>query len=280
MKFVLISDIHINNYQGEEKRVDSCLEAILKAVTKAAELKTFVVIAGDLFDSGGNMNALVFEKTLMFFEQVSKAYPEVSIYSISGNHDQYGNNDSNVRAYSFVRSLRPYVECVDERVMLLEGKTFLFLPYYSNREYLREKLSQYGETDCLILHNSYPGWTLAPDFSLGDVKQFSMVFAGHIHRYGRLGHTYSIGSPLPRDVSDVDAKGFLVVDTEHKTVERVYTNFPVPTPALHKPATTDLDTVSPNEEIYSLTPTEILEGFARTKKNLEALSYIPKIVQQ
>ena len=272
MRFVVISDIHAHNYGGSEHRLSNCLNAVEDAFKHTQKLGlTTILCGGDLFDSGEKLNALTLNKVRLFLDRMYEIYPEINMLAVSGNHDQYGQNTSTLKAESFLLALcdKPNFECVDNQSRnFYDGRqqtTIRFLPYYSDKDSFMQAVNQLPDSDLLLCHNSYPGWTLSPDFTVEDVRNHQMVLCGHIHQYGRVGHVYSIGSPLPRTASDVDKKGFLVVDVVNKTVDRVFTSYPIISNNLLPSRTVD-DEPETLIESMSQTPAEILEEFALVKK--------------
>lgn len=237
MKFIIFSDPHIEDYVGQN-RLANCLSSIEDMFVAASEVNGHILCAGDLIDKASALKSHVVTALYEKFKQCFYTYPEVRFFAISGNHDmtkRFGEQDTSIlnlfdSAFPLFKHLTTFHR--------LGNILILGIPFHDKRETFLERLENAKDTafrvfksnnptTILLTHQSDPATPFA-DLFVDDVKDFDYVFNGHIHRYKQHSDNFwTVGNPLWRNAADTgDRKGYLILDTDTKKVERVFLNYP------------------------------------------------------
>lgn len=276
MRALVFSDIHIHNYPSKEgNRLEKCIEVLYKIFAHASNLNIKKIFcSGDLYDQGKRLHPLVVDEVIECFRRNFKEFPDVVFYSISGNHDQASHNtilNPAETALSHLAAIFPNnFVLLDNRSIEIDDDTILHgVPYYVKVSDAREQISnrlkfvQDGKVNILLNHQHHPGCEFGSDFLLDDVRWFSFVFTGHIHRHMLYSYgMYSVGSPLWRDAADNgDDKGILLIDTEKETnqiTRFVYEVCPIPERVIAPIANYSIDY---NDSFVDISLEDILRKF-------------------
>jgi DNA repair exonuclease SbcCD nuclease subunit len=113
------------------------------------------------------------------------------------------------------------------------------IPYYPDPDDFKKALDDIKKmitpdsASYLLMHQTVGFTDLVPDDIDPDniiLKEFDYVFNGHIHKHSIVRNNFiNVGSPIHRDAGDVGQdKGYLILDTDLNTIERVITEgYPV-----------------------------------------------------
>lgn len=239
MKFIVLSDIHVEDYPSFNTSAFSRLEEsvlpIKDAFKLAADLNGHILFAGDLFDKAGAIKAHVLNIVFSVFKDMFERYPNVKFIAISGNHDMTTRSFVYLPAESALKVLQEAFEnfiLLDDRTeKWSEGNVTVHgVPFFDKRELWLEYLSHQqvseGGIDILLTHqtdNTQPN----TDIFYDDVHQFDMVFNGHIHNFNKIGHKmYTVGNPHHRDLSDEGKEKYILeFDTQTMKVTPIKTSY-------------------------------------------------------
>lgn len=239
-KVVIFSDWHIHSYKNfsdNVDRLDNCLRVLedLGEFCHKYDITT-IIHGGDIFDTHKALLTNVINKTTRAFAVLFEKYPDLTFYSITGNHDQASKNLIGSEAVSALRYLEDSFYgrfvCFDNDIVELPDGTYIGgVPYYEYPEHFNIKLLEMNEameqatspTDLryLFIHQTPKGIgnEMIPTDCNPKDEAFSIyqkVFCGHIHKRQDITEDfYVIGSPLHRDLGDLgETKGFYVFNTE------------------------------------------------------------------
>jgi len=233
---VVLSDWHIHSYKNfnnGSSRLDNCLR-VLEDVGKfchSKEIKT-ILFVGDLYDTHQAIFTEVVNRTIEAFLDFAKNYPDITIYAISGNHDQGTKNilgKEAVTALSHIESVIPnnFVLIDNKSVGIGDGIAIHGVPYYEYKEHFRVKLEErsvvaetmFDTKNILLIHQTPAGLDnemIPADTNPADelYKPFDYTFCGHIHLHKRITENFClVGNPIHRDAADTGKdKGFLVMN--------------------------------------------------------------------
>ena len=178
-----------------------------------------LVILGDMFEIKGYVKVPVYN--LVFNEILKLKKRGISVYLMTGNHDQYD-------AGGLVHALVPFKEIakVYERLKLdvIEGITCVFVPYRKNKKQLAEELHKVMGMDLptdsiLFLHQILEGCQISDNYYAqreglilpeGLKKKFKWIIAGDVHKPQHYENVWYCGSLFGRNFTDkFEQKSFL-----------------------------------------------------------------------
>lgn len=257
MKIACFGDVHVDIRKEFNKvtdrsgssRLDIILDGLryIKDYCIANSIDT-AVCAGDLYNTRGKVNTLVFNETF----EVCKEFSDEGIHLIlvAGNHDQIDNSDvpqSSLRPLAEI----PRVTVVEDCRTLLDPSAnetvrLHCVPYSKNtqmiKDFIDSREKEEGVTDILVAHLGVSGATVGNKeypmqdaFALSDLRPdfYKYVALGHYHDKQMVGGTNNVfytGSPVPHTFGDMPNKGFYVIDTEKRwDVQFV----PIPSPEFY-----------------------------------------------
>ena len=213
MKLAITADVHLRSFEETPERY-LALEDILKQA-KAEKAET-VLICGDLFDANFS--------NYTDFEKLTKAFPDMQIWIIPGNHD--------IRLSS--RSLAgKNIRIFEKPELIGDGLKFLLVPYMAGKtmgEVIANHASELDAREWVLCgHGDWlegrrnpnphePGTYMPLTRSDLDQYQPAHVFLGHIHAMQDEPIHYP-GSPCGLDITETGQRRFLLFDTETNVVE-------------------------------------------------------------
>lgn len=232
---VIFSDWHIHDYKRfntNGSRLDNCLKVLfdLGDFCKKNGIKT-ILFAGDLYDTQKALLTNVVNDTVKAFVKFSEEYSDITIYAITGNHDQSTKNligKEAVSALSHIEAICPNFVVIDNTNRKIgDGIVVQGIPYYEYKEHFATKLNRASEIakqsdtwkHYLLIHQTPEGIgneMIPTDTNPRDeaYKPFEHVFCGHIHIHKRITEKFTlVGNPIHRDLADAGhKKGFLVMN--------------------------------------------------------------------
>lgn len=231
---VIFSDWHIHDYKRfntDGSRLENCLR-VLFDIGEFCEKNgiTTVMFAGDLYDTQKALLTNVVNETVDAFLKFSKQFPSITIYAITGNHDQSTKNilgKEAVSALKHIEAIVPdtFVVIDDHTVDIGDGISITGIPYYEYKEHFATRLSEAAsrefvtDKNYLMIHQTPAG--LDNDMIPADTNPkdegydgFDFVFCGHIHTRKQITENFTlVGNPIHRDLADAGKpKGFLVMN--------------------------------------------------------------------
>ena len=245
MKVVIGTDVHAHKYRAfnqDNRRLTNIVAAIEEMWDKAAELKGILCLVGDIFNTHQVLHVEAMDAVFKLFKRKIQEHKDTDVIFISGNHDQSTKNTVENPAISSVHSLAKLsdnVHCIDDGYYTRDDFEFTGVPYYPDPAQFKLALADLKEREVKSIKRKYllMHQTVVLDIALvpDDINPkdkllegYDYIFNGHIHDHSEVTDRFiNVGTPLHRDMGDVGKdKGYLILDTETNTWERVLTNYP------------------------------------------------------
>lgn len=241
MKFVLISDLHLHNFQqfnrptedGMNSRLAHTLNAVEQGLKYASDNGIQnVFILGDVFHAHSKLDVDVIFHAYELFE----SYCDLSLIFLVGNHDQAAKDGS-------IHSLKMFDRL---GIVAQYGKSFAFCEHdgteinvlalsYRRDEEIWKKSIPKCKYDIFLGHQGINegkigafNISLKGNISLSDLPDARFRLLGHYHKHQKLDdRTWYVGSPLQHNFGERgETKGFVVLDTIENTVTQIETDSP------------------------------------------------------
>lgn len=228
MKFIVVSDLHIDDYSrfakprpdGMNSRLYWSLHILrqIKDYAKHNNIST-VLLGGDIFDKRGQISVLAYDACYALLrEMVDEG---ITILGIVGNHDQATKR-------GLIHSLNPLpIRLIKDEIVILDTNLSIAgIGFKETPHDFLESVSRLAikKPNIWLIHQGINGAKIAGDeilsrdeTDLKDLRELtgdsSLILSGHYHIHQRLDSSfYYIGSATPKDFSDTTPKGFLVLD--------------------------------------------------------------------
>ena len=251
-KALIFSDLHVHNYKqfNEDGRRLKNGIAFLDYIFKLADANKikYILFPGDLFNNMQIMATKAVNAVAVCFKRNFDLHPDITMISISGNHDFAEVNLLDKPAESaleYLQNVFPQFCLFDEvrGFMVGDHYTISGIPYFEHPEHfrlaLKEKGSQMvsGKNNILLMHQTVgSGLPIEDDITPKDplFDPFTLILNGHIHNCEQLTDRFiNVGSPMHRDAGDIGKqKGFWIVDLDNpvetiafKDITSKYPNF-------------------------------------------------------
>lgn len=226
-KVALVSDLHFGVKDSDKKFQDSQFAFMEQMVNDCKERnieKIFVL--GDLFDTRHAVNVLTINRVIDFFKRHEG---EVIWYIVIGNHDLYYKNSIDVSSMVVLDRITN-VNIIDKPT--IKNDTLL-MPWITDYEQFRNEVE--GKMDCkrLFGHLDVLGAKMdifnnraEQGFDKEELfKHWKHIYTGHYHIHsettqGDCKLTY-LGSPYQLNRSEIEEKGFYILDTDTEEMEFV-----------------------------------------------------------
>lgn len=241
-KVALVSDLHFGAKDSDRIFQDSQFAFMEQMVNDCKERgieKIFVL--GDLFDTRHAVNVLTINRVIDFFKRHEG---EVIWYIILGNHDLYYKNSMDVSSLVVLDRIKNV--CIIDRPLRIrldhercseEGKDHdtLLLPWVTDYEDFRNYVEKEFDVSCGITrmfgHLDVLGAKMdifnnraEQGFDKEELfKHWKHIYTGHYHIHsettqGDCKLTY-LGSPYQLNRSEIEEKGFYILDTYTEEME-------------------------------------------------------------
>ncbi len=243
-KFIVISDLHINDWGKWPSRLDSAFKILDYISDMSVDLNIPVLHCGDLFHRPESISAELFDRVQYEFNLLDQK--DWTLYSISGNHCCNHINRINEKPSSWVSRFAntfKFLKCIDfDRLHI--GKFYIHgVPYIDHNiglsEYLKKINVNIGKSrskHILMLHTDYPGASdndgrvidSVENLNLNILNKFDLVLCGHIHKPQRLGKKmYMIGCPYQQRRTDNGSKlGYWILYSDLSMKFKELTDYP------------------------------------------------------
>lgn len=238
---IAITDLHIFDYpeHRQHDRIGLCLNALKDCFTYNAKTGgKYILFAGDINQKEKITQTVVLDRLNDFLDKMFAKYPDQRILAISGNHDISGRAVFG-KPYppTIIKQIKhPNWRCIDGMSVAAGAGLIdvIGLPYYKTPDDFSNELDRIiGELNhlpkkrfrILLIHNT-PKHLANPnipfDFDPFDPRfdNFDLVICGHIHKFQKYSDKfYLLGSPLHRDMGDLNDEKFLLhIDENTKEV--------------------------------------------------------------
>ena len=234
---VIFSDWHVNLFKRHDtngSRLDHCTNVLMDigAFCATKDIKT-ILFTGDMTDTHRALLIPVAIELIKVFKEFAKAYPEITIYAIDGNHDHYSKNLVGSRTVTSLDIISEVVpsstfKIVSNKSLRIEGEDIWLhgIPYYEFPEHYSQMLDERCAAKAKIAGRHYllihqtpkdaDNPMIAHDTLHTDARymDFDHTFCGHIHaRKQMCEHFTVVGNPIHKDATDAGIdKGFLVMN--------------------------------------------------------------------
>lgn len=185
---------------------------------------------GDFFDNRQLIDINVMNKAIDVIFRISQIMP---VYLMTGNHDIYKKNDTDVNSLAAFRFI-PNVTIFEDPCIVTNGKSsILVLPWIGTKE--DEELyakANSKKADYIFAHTDMAGFKydngrhIVSGVNLGLVKGYKKIFSGHIHKRQQIDHMYYIGSPYHTKRGDIgNTKAVYIFDPNNNEFESLENNY-------------------------------------------------------
>ena len=236
MKFVVFSDLHLNEWTYGSTLVDGKNSRLLAQADVLKQIREYCVaedirsvfFCGDLFHTHSKVSAAVLHVAYEEF----KAFEAADIYVtfLVGNHDM-SDRAGKVHTLDFLSLLGQVVrpnEGVIQDGGSKTGPAYYYYSYTEDREALLNFLKFCDRPGYLFLHQGVRDVPMGSGFvipneilSAEDIpSNIIMAFTGHYHSHRRVSANLCIvGSPMQHDWGDTgEDRGWLLVDGKNVTL--------------------------------------------------------------
>lgn len=231
-------DLHVNQYTQFSEHIDrlkNCLKVIDDVFKYAAHYEADTILfGGDMGDLPKYIYIAVIDSIMKRLSKWFAKYPNVTMYAISGNHDQNKKNFFDKPAKTllsvFAVAFPGRFVLIDNDVVEVADDCYVAgIPYYEHKACFDRALDVQHEA-CLfpndtkakvtlLIHQTLEGIynkIIKPDTSPADPRYaaFDLVMCGHIHNKQIITDKFIVGgNPLHRDLGDIGSeKGIWLID--------------------------------------------------------------------
>lgn len=227
---IIFTDLHAHTFQDGAARMDLAIEFLDHILSKARAEQVPVLNCGDIVHAHGRVPTEVIIRLV----EVFKKYSDVTVYAISGNHDQATKNYLSSVSVSFNTLLSlacPNYITFDFKSIQWSKFMFVGIPYLTDGIGFFDVVEQVPENLNMILVAHQTPSKLFNDFipkqiDIEDPRldRFSHIFLGHIHRHQELlPNRFMVGNPIWQDAGDTgDVKGYMQLFPDGSVVRHEY----------------------------------------------------------
>ena len=215
----LLSDIHFgvrsNSLEWLQNQLQFFEEFYIPFLEKNVRKGDILMFIGDFFDSRQFLDINVMNVAIDIVIKLSEILP---LHMLTGNHDLYKKNDTDVN------SLRPFryinnVVVYEKPAIVTNGESkILILPWIGNKE-KEEGYAKYNKVDYIFAHTDIAGFyydngkQILNGANISNVRGIKKLFSGHIHKRQEGEKSIYIGSPYHTKRSDIaNEKGIYVLN--------------------------------------------------------------------
>jgi DNA repair exonuclease SbcCD nuclease subunit len=273
-KVACISDIHLGVHQDSQTWHDIAINFAywLNGVLKEKNIKD-IIIAGDIFHNRHEIGVNTIHTAHKFFDILK----EYNIVAITGNHDCYYKDKSDVNSISILNNKNITI-FQELRTYTLNNKSFTFCPWGVPVEHIPKSdiiIGHFEITNFKMNQHKICDHGVATESLLDKGK---IIISGHFHyrdhrKYSNGRSILYLGSPYELDFGDRDqVKGVTILDTETLEVELIENNI---TPKHKKIKISDLtDGTIKLEDISSTVSNNFIDLCIDKSLNPQALDLI------
>ncbi|MCS7317034.1 MAG: metallophosphoesterase [Candidatus Dojkabacteria bacterium] len=231
-KILIIGDPHFGVRSNNEKYLEVFYNYFTKDILKIIQEHKIqdVRILGDYFNDRNTINLKTLNIGMEVFKVFLNKIPNVKFSLLLGNHDIYYNTTLEVNSLE-VLSLFPNVRIIkDVEIETICNKKIVSIPWLIQNTQVCNKffeiLQNNEKYDVLFCHLELGEFLSNYDNSQKyfikkkDLKKFSKVFSGHIHKKIFEDNIYYVGTPYQLYWSDLNLeKGVHIYDIENDKIE-------------------------------------------------------------
>ena len=220
MKTIVIGDLHLEDkYPGYLTAQRQCIQDLVYR-----EKPTVVVFLGDVFQ---------FRKpdpeTLLEFHELLKVIQNIpgviNIYILRGNHDSSTKGDNFITALSLFNNGRVDVITSTKYISDLD---YILIPHYEDELSILSHINQFkklnliSKNTIIFGHFGFQGCLNTAgeeDFQLTPDMFDCKTFIGHIHKPGKMGNIFVLGTPYSTNFQEVDYEHQYAVIDRNRNIE-------------------------------------------------------------
>jgi DNA repair exonuclease SbcCD nuclease subunit len=222
----LISDIHFGVRRNNDVFLDSQIRFFKEQFipTLKEENIKHIFILGDLMDNRNVINVKVLSAVYKLFKDDLRDF---DIYIITGNHDIFHKNSTEINSVEFLEAL-PNVEVYsDIELINHSGKKILLVPWIVDAEAFKKRVSNKNlDCDYCFGHFEIAGFHMSktnvceegldPSFFMNN---YGATFSGHFHKRSKKNvkgnFIQYVGSPYQYTRADIgEDRGFIILDVQ------------------------------------------------------------------
>lgn len=221
----LISDLHFgvraNSLEWLQNHADFFRKFYIPYLEKNKQEGDILFILGDWFDNRQLLDIYVMNTSIDIVMELSQILP---VYFITGNHDIYKKNDTDVNSIAAFRYI-PNVFIYEKPVVITNGKSkILIMPWVGDMTMEEEYVKQNSQ-DYVFAHANIAGFRYdngrqihkGADFT--KIKGIKRLISGHIHKRQEYQQYLYMGSPYSTKRSDIgNKKGVYYFDPDKNKV--------------------------------------------------------------
>ena len=238
MKIAIINDTHFgarNDNANFNEYFYQFYEGVFFPYLAQNNIKTCIHL-GDLMD---RRKFVSYKTAKDFRERFILPFDtlDIDLHIMIGNHDTFYKNTNDVNSVQELlggryKNIKIYPEAQE---VVFDGTKILFLPWINNQNTIYTE-GMIDETDAQICmgHLEIAGFQMMKGMknehglSKDMFKKFDTVFSGHFHHKSDDGQIYYLGAPYEIYWNDCDdKKGFHILDTETRELERIVNPFTI-----------------------------------------------------
>jgi len=213
-KIAIFSDLHLGVHQNSNFWIDVSLDWIewFKQDVKSKGIKD-VIFCGDFFHYRDEVSLISLDAGNKILDKLK----EFNVYMLTGNHDCYYKETSEVNSLSIFKGRDNIEVCDFVHSRLVGDKRLTFCPWGT-------KISQICESDIIFGHFELQNFKMNA-FKVCDngdspeelVKKAPLIFSGHFHlrdekKFDKSTIVY-VGNPFEMDFGDAyQSKGYYILD--------------------------------------------------------------------
>ena len=231
-RIFMISDLHFgvraNSIEWIENHLKFFYEFYIPWVKEQYKEGDVLFVLGDWFDNRQLLDINVMNKSIDLIVDLSEILP---VYFMTGNHDIYKKNDTDVNSISAFKFI-PNVTIYEDPTIITNGNSkILVLPWVGNGE-KEENYAKANKADYIFAHTDIAGFKYDNGFHirkgarLKKLPGVKRLYSGHIHKRQEHRDSVYIGSPYSTKRSDIgNKKGVFLLDTD--TNEQIFEPNPI-----------------------------------------------------
>lgn len=227
-RIFMISDLHFgvraNSIEWLENQLEFFYQFYIPYLKENFQEGDVLFVLGDWFDNRQLLDINVMNKSIDLIFDLSEILP---VYFMTGNHDIYKKNDTDVNSLAAFRFI-PRVTIFEDPVIITNSNNkILVLPWIGSGE-KEEAYAKANKVDYVFAHTDIAGFKYDNGFHirkgarLQKLPGVKRLYSGHIHKRQEHKSSIYIGSPYSTKRSDIgNKKGVYMLDPDNN--QQVFT---------------------------------------------------------